>query len=139
MINKFSFFSEEYIWFKILITVLSLYTFFTFGKNYYVINNTSKIDFELIEITKKWSRHSYISNARLKIDNKVYNFEVHAQFYDIYKKTGKIEFNLYYDFIFNKYITTADFYFARNLSFLLIFFYFCFLLQFIASCARSPR
>jgi hypothetical protein len=111
---------QEYKWFKILIIILSLCFLFILCKNYFIINKTEKINFELIEITKRWSRHSYISEAVLKIDNKVYTFEVHAQFYDIYKKTGEVKFNVYYDNVFNKYITTADYYFARNLIYLLI-------------------
>ena len=124
-------FFKEYKWFKILIITLILYTFFTWSKNYYVVNNTNPIDFELIEVTKKWSRHSYISNAKVKIDNEIYNFEIHSRFYDIYKKSGRIEFKIYYDLIFKKYITSADLIFARNLSFLIIIFLLCFLSYYI--------
>ena len=124
-------FFKEYKWFKILIITLILYTFFTWSKNYYIVNNTNSIDFELIEITKKWSRHSYISNAKVKIDNEIYNFEIHSRLYDIYKTSGRIEFKIYYDLIFKKYITSADLIFARNLSFLIIIFLLCFLSYYI--------
>lgn len=111
---------KDYKWFNSFIIIANFCFLLILFKNYFIINYTEKVNFELIEINKRWSRHSYVSSAILKIEGNVYKFEVQAEYYDIYKKTGKIDFKVYYDSIFKKYITTADFYFAKKFIYLLI-------------------
>ena len=111
---------KEYKYFKTLIILVSVYILFLFCKNYFIINYTNKINYKLVDINKYWDKHSYRSDAKLLIDNNVHVFEVQAQFFDVYKETGKIDFNLYYDFVLKKYLTTADYYFSRNFLFLMI-------------------
>ena len=112
---------KEYKYFKILIILTTLCFFIVMSKNYYIINNTPKLNFEIVEINKFKARHAFRSDAILKINKENYTFEVHPHNYDVFKKTGKVDFIVYYDFVLNKFVTTSDYIFSRNLFFLLIF------------------
>lgn len=112
---------KDYKYFKVFLICCSLYIFAITIKNYYIIYYTNKIDFELVEINKYWDRKAYASKAVVKIKNEVYTFKVSSQYFDIYKNTKKIEFNVYFDFITKEYITTSDYWIMRNLSFVIIF------------------
>lgn len=111
---------KEYKYFKVFVILTTLWFFFIMCKNYYIVNKNPKLNFEIIEINKNYERHSFRSEAIVKINNEIYTFEVHPHNYDVFKKTGKVDFNIYKDFILNKYITTSDYIFSRNLFFLLV-------------------
>ena len=110
----------EFKYFKIFASLASLWFLFVASKNYYLINNKKPQQFEIIDISKKYERHSFKSNAFLKINNEIYNFEVHPSNYDEYKNTGKVNINVYYDIIFKQYITTSDYVFSKNLCLILL-------------------
>ncbi len=112
---------KEYKYFKVLLILTTLWFFIVMSKNYYITNKTPKLNFEIVKINKYYERHSFKSDAIVKINNKNYVFEVHPHNYDVFKKTGKVDFNVYYDFMLNKFITTSDYIFSRNLFFLLVF------------------
>ena len=112
---------KEYKYFKVFVILTTLWFFFIMCKNYYIVHNNPKLNFKIVEINKYYHSHSFKSEAIININNKKYTFEVHSYNYDLFKKTGKVDFNVYYDSILDKFITNSDYIFSRNFLFLLVF------------------